>query len=157
MGQAQFITQSKLKEAVTFINQYFGSMLETHQSVGLRRVESQLPLIIGMTTSPSGCILSNNIWALHCSDNIHAPKHFFRSQEIKIRAGKSYHLKIIPTLHQSTPEFMGLSIENRNCSLTSEVKGDSIFNSYSQKGCIFECTLKKIVSKSKYVKCLSHT
>ena len=58
-------------------------------------------------------------------------------------------MKIIPTLHQSTPEFKSLSKENRNCSLTSEVKDDSIFNIYSQKGCIFECTLKKIVRNVK--------
>ena len=70
-----------------------------------------------------------------------------RSHEIKLEAGQSYQLKIVPTQHIATDAFKDLSLDNRGCRLSTEVYEDSIFKDYSEKGCIFECVLQKAVSR----------
>lgn len=59
--------------------------------------------------------------------------------------GQSYHLRIMPTLHVATPSFKNLELSERKCRMRHEGPTDSIFKSYSKKGCIFECTLKHVV------------
>ena len=77
---------------------------------------------------------------LPCYFNCH-----FRSQEIQLRAGQSYQLKIVPVHHVSTSNFHELTQEERQCRFLEEVEDDSMFNSYTQKGCIFECALSHVV------------
>ena len=70
----------------------------------------------------------------------------FRSQSITLRGGQSYHLRIVPTLHSTTPDFNKLSVDDRECKLKREVPEESLFRNYSMKGCIFECILRAAVS-----------
>ena len=70
---------------------------------------------------------------------------YSRSQEIQLRAGQSYQLKIVPVHHVSTSNFHELTQEERQCRFPEEVEDDSMFNSYTQKGCIFECALSHVV------------
>ena len=69
-----------------------------------------------------------------------------RSQEILIQAGQSHVLNVVPTKHFSTTDFMELYKEDRKCALKTDVDEGTLFNHYSQKGCIFECILKTMVS-----------
>ena len=77
---------------------------------------------------------------------------YCRSHEIKLEAGQSYQLKIVPTQHIATDAFKQLSLDNRGCRLSKEIYDGSIFKNYSEKGCIFECVLQKAVSDPKYMK-----
>jgi hypothetical protein len=71
----------------------------------------------------------------------------YRPAEFSIRGGRAYVLRIVPTIHKSTPEFQKLSVEQRKCRFNDEQLEDqfSIFKYYTQKTCIFECTLKNVV------------
>jgi hypothetical protein len=68
-----------------------------------------------------------------------------RPGEFEIRAGRAYVVKITPTYHHSTYVFQTLPMVKRKCRLNSEKEEKSIFSYYTQKTCIYECTLKKIV------------
>ena len=68
-----------------------------------------------------------------------------RSQGLKLRGGQSYHLKITPQVRSTTESFDEISLEDRECKLPHEVTEDSFLNSYSERGCIFECTLRSAV------------
>jgi hypothetical protein len=68
-----------------------------------------------------------------------------RSADFEIRAGKAYVVKITPTYHHSTYNFQTIPMVKRKCRLNSEREEESIFSYYTQKTCIYECTLKKIV------------
>ena len=70
---------------------------------------------------------------------------YLRSKEINIIAGRSYQIKIVPTQHVATEEFKSLTKEERRCRISSEILPESIFSSYSQESCIFECTLMHAV------------
>ena len=68
-----------------------------------------------------------------------------RSQGLKLRGGQSYHLKITPQVRSTTESFDEISLEDRECKLPHEVTEDSFLNSYSERGCIFECILRVAV------------
>ena len=81
---------------------------------------------------------------LQCNNDL-----FTRSKGIKLRGGQSYHLKITPQVHTTTQSFNELPLEDRGCKLRTEVSDRSLFNSYSEQGCIFECVLKVGTGNSK--------
>jgi hypothetical protein len=63
-------------------------------------------------------------------------------------------VKIVPIVHKSTSDFQTLALDKRGCRLNAEKKDNSIFKYYTQKTCIFECSLRniipRIVSKAGY-------
>ena len=131
--------QAISKEVDIFSGLHSGYMLEAHQTLDLLMARLLLQSTIGMNISLSGirikvilkqCILTCN----------------FRSHEIKLQAGQSYQLNIVPTQHTATNAFRQLSQADRGCRLSTEVYNDSIFDDYSEKGCIFECVLRYAVS-----------
>ena len=71
---------------------------------------------------------------------------YFRTQQIHIKAGQHHHLKIVPIRHFATSSFKELSRDTRDCQLREENDESSVFRQYSQKGCIHECILRKMVS-----------
>ena len=87
--------------------------------------------------STSKIMLSDQLFLVH------------RSSEFSIRAGQSYVLKIVPTFHTYTEDFESLMLDKRGCRSNNEKMEDqdSIFKYYTQKTCIFECTLKTIIPK----------
>jgi hypothetical protein len=54
-------------------------------------------------------------------------------------------VKIVPTVQTSTDHFRALTLDKRGCRLNAEIMEDSIFKYYTQKTCMFECTLKNII------------
>ena len=68
-----------------------------------------------------------------------------RSKGLKLRGGQSYHLKITPQVRSTTQSFDEISLEDRECKLPHEVPDESFLNSYSERGCIFECILRSAV------------
>ena len=72
----------------------------------------------------------------------------FRSQQIHIKAGQHHHLKVVPIRHFATGSFKELSRETRECQLREDIDDSSIFRHYSQKGCVHECILRKLVSST---------
>jgi hypothetical protein len=71
----------------------------------------------------------------------------FRVDHFVIEAGKSYTLRMVPVVQSSTNGFKALPLEKRECRLSNEIIDGrpSIFRFYTQKSCIFECTLKTAV------------
>jgi hypothetical protein len=66
-----------------------------------------------------------------------------------IEAGKSYLIRIVPTVHKATAYFRTIELEKRGCRFIDErIEGrESIIKYYSKKTCIFECTLRMVVKK----------
>ena len=51
-------------------------------------------------------------------------------------------------VHSSTDSFKGITIAKRGCRFLDEIiEGDeSIFNHYTQKGCLFECSMRSVTN-----------
>jgi hypothetical protein len=57
-------------------------------------------------------------------------------------------MKIVPTVHISTESFKSMSLANRGCRFPEETEEsqESLFTYYTQKTCMFECTLTNIIT-----------
>ena len=60
-----------------------------------------------------------------------------------------YTIKLYPTVHSTTEGFRDISLEKRKCRFPNELLdgSKSMFKSYNQKGCIFECLMKKVTEQ----------
>lgn len=73
---------------------------------------------------------------------------FCRPSAFTVYAGRAYVLKIVPTVHKYSEHFRTLTLDERKCQLNDEHAEnlDSMFKYYTQKTCIYECTLRNVLS-----------
>ncbi len=76
---------------------------------------------------------------------MNARRDFFsvRPQQIVIRGGHSYRIKISPTVHKTTESFSALPLEDRGCRYPDEMPAGqaSMFKRYSFRACMWDCMI----------------
>ncbi len=77
--------------------------------------------------------------ALH--DSMSLPN--LKAEGIELQPGNYYEISITPTVTTTVESGLKYNPEKRNCLSRSENEGLTVFNSYSQTACIFECQLTK--------------
>ena len=72
-----------------------------------------------------------------------------KRNSILLKPGYKISVKVFPRLFETTSDFDGLTINQRECKLAHETKGFSLLKEYTQEGCEFECAVQKAVSVCK--------
>ena len=69
----------------------------------------------------------------------------------KLKPGQHISINVVPKLVEASEEFNFLPLSIRQCKLSQETQGFTLFNEYSRKGCELECAVQKAVA---FCKCL---
>ena len=70
---------------------------------------------------------------------------------ILVHPGKQTLIKVLPRIVDTSPEFDGLRIDQRNCKLSSETDGLHALIRYSRVGCEMDCAMKTAMSVCKCI------